>query len=399
MTRMRKKIMCLALSLAFGVMSSQAQAIGNSTQILAERDSTILKFCDLGGFGWRSQPRSIVFHPYYVKNSEDFNIYISYVKSLLLSNQRWTPYAILGTIEHTKKIIEGKNSLATNLFGSLRQIAIATDGKYTRGGTQILEQLTSDKHDLAKIGEGIGYILKGMGWRYYYPFIGASQSLVSSYRTFFTPIRTQHYAPSTVYDELTEIPKQIGAIIDMTLGMNTARRNLFYSIRGTMGSGEQLTRMLLNYDVMDEPTCRVLTHGLRGVRHGLAVATPVWTAAYWFGSLLLAVGGTIVYSVTMVGSWMHSIFTPSSDEPDIIPPYSNIILPNIIKISVDEREQDAESINILRHYGHRYFELPKEEVAQLESEKGWEALHIDIKYLNFPRYFILRDNNDPNSQY
>ncbi|MDR1434437.1 hypothetical protein [Candidatus Endomicrobiellum devescovinae] len=108
MTRMRKKIMCLALSLAFGVMSSQAQAIGNSTQILAERDSTILKFRDLGGFGWRSQPRSIVFHPYYVKNSEDFNIYISYVKSLLLSNQRWTPYAILGTIEHTKKIIEEK---------------------------------------------------------------------------------------------------------------------------------------------------------------------------------------------------------------------------------------------------------------------------------------------------
>jgi hypothetical protein len=105
---MKKKIMCLALSLAFGVMSSQAQAIGNSTQILAEIDSTILKFRDLRGFGWRSQPRSIVFHPYYVKNSEDFNIYISYVKSLLLSNQRWTPYAILGTIEHTKKIIEEK---------------------------------------------------------------------------------------------------------------------------------------------------------------------------------------------------------------------------------------------------------------------------------------------------
>jgi hypothetical protein len=93
---------------------------------------------------------------------------------------------------------------------------------------------------------------------------------------------------------------------------------------------------------------------------------------------------------------MHSIFTPSSDETDIIPPYLNITLPRIIKISVNEREQDAESIKILRHYGHRYFELPKEEVAQLKSEKGWEALHIDIKYLNFPRYFILRDNNDPN---
>ncbi|MDR1244634.1 MAG: hypothetical protein LBJ98_01485 [Endomicrobium sp.] len=97
----------------------------------------------------------------------------------------------------------------------------------------------------------------------------------------------------------------------------------------------------------------------------------------------------------MMGSWMNSIFTPSSDEPDIISPYSNILLPRIIKISVDEREQAEESINILRHYGHRYFELPKEEVAQLESEKGWEALYIDIKYLNFSRYFTLLDNNDP----
>jgi hypothetical protein len=95
-------------------------------------------------------------------------------------------------------------------------------------------------------------------------------------------------------------------------------------------------------------------------------------------------------------SWTHSIFTPSSDEPDIIPPYSNIILPRIIKIPVDEKKQDAESIEILRHYGHRYFELTKEEIARLETEKGWEALHIDIKYLNFPRYFILQGNNDPN---
>jgi hypothetical protein len=125
------------------------------------------------------------------------------------------------------------------------------------------------------------------------------------------------------------------------------------------------------------------------------VAAPIWTAAYWFCSLPLAIGGAIVCNTTAMRSWMHSIFTPSSDEPDIIPPYSNII-PSIIKISVDEREQDEESINILRHYGHRYFEFSKEEVAQLESEKGWEALYIDIKYLNFSRYFILLDNNGPN---
>ncbi|MDR2251915.1 MAG: hypothetical protein LBD98_03725 [Endomicrobium sp.] len=104
--------------------------------------------------------------------------------------------------------------MATNIFGICLQFAIATDGRYTRGGTQILEQLTSDKYDGAKIGEGIGYILKGMGCPYYYPFIGASQSLVSSFRAFFTPIRVQHYTPSTVYyDEVTEISKQIGAIL------------------------------------------------------------------------------------------------------------------------------------------------------------------------------------------
>ena len=105
-----------------------------------------------------------------------------------------------------------------------------------------------------------------MDCRYYYPFIGALQSLVSSYRVFFTPIRVQHYTPSTVYDELTEIPKQLGAIIDMTLGMNIAQRNLFYKIKGTMMAGEQITRMfmLLNYNATDEPTFRVLTHGLRG---------------------------------------------------------------------------------------------------------------------------------------
>jgi hypothetical protein len=155
---------------------------------------------------------------------EIFNIRISYIKALLLSDQQWTLYAIFGMIEHAKKIIDGDNSLATNLFGLLRQITIATKGTYTRGGMQILEQLTSDKQDVAKIGEGIRYILKGMGCRYHYPFIGDFQSLVSSYRAFFTPIRVQHYTPSTVYDELTEIPKQIVAIIDMTLGMNTARR-------------------------------------------------------------------------------------------------------------------------------------------------------------------------------
>jgi hypothetical protein len=242
---------------------------------LAKVNSAILRFRNLVGFGWRSRPRSIVMHPYYVKNSEDFNIYISYIKSLLLFHQKWTPYALLGMIEHAKKTIEGKNSFATNLFGSLRQIAIATGGRYIRGGTQILEQLTSDKHDMAKIGEGFGYILKGMGCRYYYPFSGGSQSLASSYRAFFTPIRMQKYSPSTVYSEITEIPKQIGAIIDMTLGMNTARRDLFYNLRGIMGSVEQMTRMLLNYDDMDEHTCRVLTHGLRGVRRGLTVTTPM----------------------------------------------------------------------------------------------------------------------------
>jgi hypothetical protein len=95
-------------------------------------------------------------------------------------------------------------------------------------------------------------------------------------------------------------------------------------------------------------------------------------------------------------SWTHSIFTPSSDELYIIPHYSNITLPRIIKVSVDKRERNAESIEILRHYGHKYFELPKEEVTRLETEKGWEELNIDIKYLNFPRYFILQGNNDPN---
>ena len=70
----------------------------------------------------------------------------------MLSDQQWTLYAIFGMIEHTKKIIDGDNSLATNLFGLLRQITIAAEGKYTRGGMQSLEQLTSDKQDVAKIG-------------------------------------------------------------------------------------------------------------------------------------------------------------------------------------------------------------------------------------------------------
>ncbi|MDR2251914.1 MAG: hypothetical protein LBD98_03720 [Endomicrobium sp.] len=81
----RKKIMCLALSLAFGVMSPQAQAIGNSTQILAKTDSTISRTCNL--LHWRSEPCSIVSYHYYAKYSEPFNIHIAFTKSLLLSNR------------------------------------------------------------------------------------------------------------------------------------------------------------------------------------------------------------------------------------------------------------------------------------------------------------------------
>ena len=42
--------MCLALSLAFGVMSSQAQTIDNLTQIPTEINSTILRFRNSVGF-------------------------------------------------------------------------------------------------------------------------------------------------------------------------------------------------------------------------------------------------------------------------------------------------------------------------------------------------------------
>jgi hypothetical protein len=59
--------MCLALSIAFGVMSSQAQTIGNLTQIPAEINSTILRFRNSISFDWRFQPHSLVSHPDYVK--------------------------------------------------------------------------------------------------------------------------------------------------------------------------------------------------------------------------------------------------------------------------------------------------------------------------------------------
>jgi hypothetical protein len=382
MIMIRKKIMCLALSLAFGVMSSQAQAIDNSTSRLYNFSHYRFRLCS-------------------AKYSETFNSCLNIIKSLLLSNQQWTEYATVGTIEHTKKIIEGEDSLMTNILGIGRQFTIATDGRYTRGGTQILEQWTSDKHDVAKIGEGIGYILKGMDCPYYYPFIGASQYLVSLSRAFFTPIRVQHYTPSTVYDELTEIPKQIGAIIDMTLGMNIAMHDLFYKIRGTMGVGEQTTHMLLNNNVMGEPICRVLTYGLHGVRHGLAVATPIWTAAYQFGSLPLAIYGAIAYSVTMMGSWIYSMPTPSFDEADIttmspllIHPNMTFPLPRQIKLEVEKVEKGDLSEKILKYHGYRYVELSKKLVAQIEH--GWEGLNIDIKYLNFPRYFVLPENDDRN---
>ena len=399
--------MCLALSLVFGVMSSQAQAIGNSTQVLAKIDSTILKFRNSPVWGWRFQPHSIVSHPDYVKYSENSNICISLTKSLFLFKQQWIPYGILGMIEHTKKILEGCNSLSTNLFGLSRQIAIATDGKYTRGGTQILEQLTSDERDVAKISEGIGYILKGMGWHYYYPFIGASQYLVSSYRAFFTPIHVQHYTPSTVYRELTEISKQIGASIDITLGMDP-QHNLFYKAKGTLGMSEQMVRMRLNDATMYESTYRVLTHGLYGVRRGLTAAIPFWAVAFWVPSLQLATDGAIAFLTVAGLSCIHSIFSHFSDKPDIMPPMSPLLthpnmsfpLPRQIKLEVEEEKSDTRGIEILKYHGHRYVELSKEQVAQIEHG-GWKRLNIDIKHLKLPRYFVLPedDNADPTKDF
>jgi hypothetical protein len=134
MTMIKKKIMCLVLSLAFVVMSSQAQAGGSPTQVLAKTDSTVStdsplwkKFWDFRL--WRLQPRKIVS----AKASESFDRAIFFKKAQLLSKEDWTPYVILGTTDHVKKIIEGENSVVTNAFGMVRQFAIATELEWVEG--------------------------------------------------------------------------------------------------------------------------------------------------------------------------------------------------------------------------------------------------------------------------
>ncbi|MDR2251916.1 MAG: hypothetical protein LBD98_03730 [Endomicrobium sp.] len=80
--------------------------------------------------------------------------------------------------------------------------------------------------------------------------------------------------------------------------------------------------------------------------------------------------------------------------PLLTHPNKSFPLPRQIKLPAEEEKWDPRDIEILKYHRYRYLELPKEEVAQLESEKGWETLHINIKYLNFPRYFVLPQNDD-----
>jgi hypothetical protein len=296
----KKKLLCLVLSLAFVVMSSQAQAQpgGSSTQVQAKTDSTVSRVWNWRH--WRFQhPKAIFSKPSYDKYSKWFNDGISSLKLTFLSIEKWKPYGGLGIIEHVKKIIEGKDSLATNLFGSLRQIAIATDGKYRRGVPQILEQLTSDKCDCGKVGEGFGYIIKGLGSIFYRPWICAWQygvtvsTLVKD--VFLSPTDT-HYTYKKAYNDFKEIFKTIGATIDVS-PIGLAGGALYYKIKGCLMVCEADLCDLLNLECNDQNENNIYSNDpvpqLRKLRYVSLVAAPILSTILWVNAPQLAVGNLI----------------------------------------------------------------------------------------------------------
>jgi hypothetical protein len=305
-------------------MSSQVQAQpgGNSTQVQAKTDSTVStdslvskawsKVCKF--VHWRFQPKKIVSD----KDSESFDRATSFEKARLLSNEEWIPYAILGTIEHAKRIFEGKDSVATNLFGIGRQVAIATDGKFTRGIPQLLEQFTSEKRDWGKIGEGVGYILKGFGCRLFRPFIGVCQYGVSAGTTILTAVKDKffsssdtHYTYKKAYNDLKESFKIIGAAIDVSpIGVGGGA--LYYGIKGSLMMIETYLRKLFNLEFNDQEENNIYhNETLRTWRYASGAIAPFLSAGltglYMAFPQLAVVGGNANFIIGGIANIISNI--------------------------------------------------------------------------------------------
>jgi hypothetical protein len=248
----------------------------------------------------------IVSQIWYAKYSKWFDSIIFFRKAHLLSKEDWTQYAILGTTEHVKKIIEGENSFLTNICGIGRQFAIATDRSYVRGGAQILEQWSSDKCDWGKVGEGSGYILKGILEEFaqevtrklYRPFIGVWQYGVSAGTTVWTAVKDNffsstdtHYTYKKAYNDFKESFKIIGAAIDMSpIGMGGGA--LYYGIKSSLTMIEANLRKLFNLEFDDQKESNVYSNEtLRTWRYASVAIAPCLSAVLWKTVPHLAVGG------------------------------------------------------------------------------------------------------------
>jgi hypothetical protein len=304
MTMINKKIMCLVLSLAFVVMSSQAQVGASFTNTnLPKTDSKISGFYNRVSnlLPWRFQPFSSgVSHTFYIKISKIFSYCIACGKIPFFEKESWTPYAILGTIDHVKKIIEEKDSLVTNLCGSGRQAAITLDSNYIRGGLTILEQLTSDKHDFGKIGEGGGYILKGLGSKLYRPFAGAWQYTVlvgTVVKDVFFSSSGDHYTYNKARNDFEQIFKTIGAAIDM-IPIGVGGGTLYYRIMTGFKLLELTLQKSFKLDCDDQNENDIYSNDptpvLCKVRYGLLAVAPVISGILWCSNPQLAmIGGNV----------------------------------------------------------------------------------------------------------
>jgi hypothetical protein len=320
-------------------MSSQVQAqpVGSSTQVQAKTDSAVStdstvskawsKVCNF--FHWRrSQPEEISVSETRdaksPKGFKDWTITLS-LKALFLSRENWTLYAGFGMAEHVEKIIEGENSVATNVFGICRQFAIASDGKFTRGISQILEQATSNKCDYGKVGEGVGYIIKGLGDSFYRPFMGAWQYGVSAWTAakdkFFSSTDT-HYTYKKAYNDLKESFKIIGAAIDMSpIGM--AGGALYYKIKGQLMLLEGILCKWFNLDNKQNENNICSNETLRKWRYASVAIAPCISTLLWanvpVGDLIVkiisgALGGIITY---YLGPTLGQLFESQQDQQPV----------------------------------------------------------------------------------
>ncbi|MDR1942579.1 MAG: hypothetical protein LBQ04_00435 [Endomicrobium sp.] len=215
MNEIKKKIICLALSLAFLGATSQAQTVDHDSEPLV--------------YHWKINPGEMR----------------TILKGLFMERQDWQTFGMLGIEEKLEKLKNGTISATTASFGICRNFALANGYDSTRGICTIGEALSSDNTAFEKIVEGGAYFAKGFGFTYHNQLIGWSKILTlkqedSSQRLFY-PNGVTH---QDCEEEAAKTFKLIESLAEIS-PLYFTNKHLFYWIKGANRIEDVVAKLLL----------------------------------------------------------------------------------------------------------------------------------------------------------